>query len=202
MIKPVKEGELGRKAIHYLSSLVPIIYQLFFNKHDATIIIGLLFLGIVVAEILRMRIPALRWLYRKLFGWMIRPHEFGNHFTGATYVFMGAFLAIFLFPKDIAVTSLLFLMLGDPTACLVGLSIGRLKIYNNKTLEGAIAFISISILATVWVSSIPFWIKIIGAVIACLVEIVHRKIDDNLLIPLFSGTTMLFLIEVCNVINK
>jgi len=202
MINPVKVGELGRKAIHYFSSLVPIVYQLCFNKRDATLIIGLLFLGIVTAEMLRMHVPALRRLYRKLFGWMIKPHEFRNHFTGATYVFMGALLAIFLFPKDVAVTSLLFLTIGDPTACLVGLSIGRIRIYDNKTLEGAIAFVFVSILATVWIGSIPFWIKTTGAFVACFVEVIHRKIDDNVLIPLISGTTVLFLMELFNMVTK
>lgn len=196
MIKPVKEGELGRKAIHYTSSLVPLIYQFFFNKHDATLIAGLLFLGIVVAELLRMNVPVLRRLYRRLFGRMIKPHEFRKHFTGATYVFLGAFLAIFLFPKEIAVTCLLFLTIGDPTACLVGLSIGRIKIYNNKTLEGMLAFVLISLLATFWIAGIPLWIKTIGVLVASFVEVIHRKIDDNVLIPFFSGTTMLFLVEL------
>jgi len=196
VIKPVKEGELGRKAIHYTSSLVPLIYQFFFNKHDATLIAGLLFLGIVVAELLRMNVPVLRRLYRRLFGWMMKPHEFRKHFTGATYVFLGAFLAIFLFPKEIAVTCLLFLTIGDPTACLVGLSVGRIKVHNNKTLEGMLAFVFISLLATAWIAGIPLWIKIIGVLVACFVEVIHRKIDDNVLIPFFSGTVMLFLVEL------
>ena len=201
MIKPVNEGELGRKAIHYFSSLIPIIYQFFFTRNEAVVIIGILFIGIVVAELMRMHLPALRRLYYRLFGWMIRPHEFHNHFTGATYVFMGAFLAIFLFPKEVAVTSLLILTVGDPTACLVGLSIGRIKIYNNKTLEGALAFIFVSLIATVWISSIPFWIKLIGVIVACCVEVFHRKIDDNVLIPLISGTTIFFLVELGNFLN-
>jgi len=195
MIKPVKEGELGRKSIHYLSSLVPLIYQFCYDRKDATLLAGLLFLGMVVAELLRMHIPALRRVYWKIFGGMIRPREFRNYFTGATYVFMGGFLAIFLFPKEIAVTCLLFQTIGDPTACLVGLSVGRVKIYNNKTLEGAIAFVVFSVLATFWIGGIPLWIKIVGAIIACFVEVIHRKIDDNVLIPFISGTAMLFLME-------
>jgi len=202
VIKPVQEGELGRKAIHYFSSLIPIIYYFFFTKNVAELIVGILFLGIVVAELLRMHVPALRQIYYRIFGWMIRPREFQNHFTGATYVFMGACLAIFLFPKEIAVASLLFLSLGDSTACLVGLSIGRVKIYNNKTLEGALAFIFVSILATVWISAIPFWIKLIGIIVACCVEVFHRKIDDNVLIPLISGTTMYFLLELSKFLTK
>jgi dolichol kinase len=196
MIRTVKEGELGRKAIHYLSSLIPLVYQFCYPRQPAILISGVLFLGIVVAEMLRMNFPVLRRTYWKIFGGMIRPREFRNHFTGATYVFMGAFLAIFFFPKEIAVTSLLFLTVGDPTACLVGLSVGRIRIYNHKTLEGGIAFVVGSVLATVWIGGIPFWIKVVGAIVACCVEVLHRRIDDNVLIPLFSGTTMLALVEL------
>jgi dolichol kinase len=196
MIRPVKEGELGRKAIHYLSSLIPLIYQFCCNRNRAILITGILFIGMVVAELLRMHVPVLRRTYWRIFGGMIRRREFRNHFTGGTYVFLGSFLAVFLFPKEIAVTCLLFLTIGDPTACLVGLSIGRIKIFNNKTLEGAVAFVAASVLATFWIAGIPLWIKISGALVACFVEVIHRKIDDNVLIPLFSGTTMLFLAEL------
>ncbi len=191
----IQRGELGRKAVHYTATLIPLIYFGFFGRLSAGIILGLLTAAIVTAEVLRMKVPACRRLYENIFGWMIRPHEFEENFTGATYVFLGSFVTVLLFPKPIAITSLLFLTLGDPTACLVGMSVGRTHISNKKTLEGAIAFLIIAIVGTLWVPGLPWRVKVAGALAACLVEVVHRKIDDNLLIPLVSATVMYMLVH-------
>ncbi len=182
--------EIGRKAIHYTSSLIPLLYYFFFERRQAVVIMVILTVLIMLGEILRMRLPLCRLLYLKIFGRYIRTHEQENSLTGATFVFWGGLLTIWFFPKEIATVALLFLTVGDSTACLVGMWIGRIKLVQSRTLEGALAFVAASLLLTWWIPGVAFWVKVVGAVTGSLVELVHRRVDDNLLIPLISGMVM------------
>lgn len=186
----MQTDEIGRKAIHYMSSLIPLLYYFFFERHQAVIIMAILTGLITLGEILRMRVAFCRRLYLKIFGRYIRTREQENNLTGATFVFWGGLLTIWFFPKPIATVALLFLSIGDSTACLVGMMIGRIKLVQSRTLEGALAFIVASLLLTWWIPGVALWIKVIGAVTGSLVELVHRRVDDNLLIPLISGVVM------------
>ena len=56
---------------------------------------------------------------------MLRIHEIDGKFTGATWVFIGSTLTISIFPKEIAVISLVYMSLGDATAGLVGEKFGK-----------------------------------------------------------------------------
>ncbi len=192
-MKTSQTNEIGRKAIHYTASLIPLLYYFFFNRYEAVIIMAILTVGITIGEMLRMKVPFFRSIYLDIFGSVIRSHEQLNHFTGATFVFWGGLLTIWSFPKPIATTALLFLTVGDSSACLVGMMIGRIKLINSRTLEGVIAFIVASLIMTWWIPDLAFEIKVVGAVTGSLVELVHRRVDDNLLIPLFSGVVMYML---------
>ncbi|MBO8130448.1 MAG: hypothetical protein H0Z29_02900 [Candidatus Marinimicrobia bacterium] len=185
-MRKLTKGEIARKVIHFTASLIPIIYYFFVERRTALVILGILTVIFLFAEVLRMLIPNLYDLYLKIFGWMLRSHEAKYNLTGATYVFIGSFLTIFFFPKDVATTVLLFLTIGDSTACILGMKYGRIKIF-NKTLEGSLAFTISSLIATIWITSIPFHIKIVGVLVAALVELLPKKFDDNISIPIISG---------------
>lgn len=185
-MRTLTKGELARKAIHYTASLIPLLYYFFFERRTALVILGIISVVILVAEVSRMLIPALSSLYLRIFGWMIREHEAKNSLTGATFVFIGSFLTIFFFPREIATTVLLFLTVGDPTACLFGMSFGKIKIF-NKTLEGTLAFVVSSFIATIWVPGIPLHVKFAGVITAAAVELLPKKFDDNIAIPIISG---------------
>lgn len=193
--RPVEEGELARKAIHYSSTIIPLAYYFFFDKNVMLWLTGLGFLIFLIAEIIRHIYPQFYKLYLKIFGLMIRTHEKKYHLTGATYVFLGSFLSIFFFPKTIAVIVLLFLTVGDPSACLVGLSIGRINLPGNtKTLEGSLAFILAGLLATFWIPGVGLKVKLTGVFLAALIEYMpFKRFDDNLMIPLITGTLMIIL---------
>ncbi|HDN58472.1 MAG TPA: hypothetical protein ENF20_00760 [Candidatus Marinimicrobia bacterium] len=185
-MRTLTKGELARKAIHYTASLIPLIYYFFVERRTALIILGIISVIMLVAEVSRMLVPPLFSLYLKIFGWMIREHETKNSLTGATFVFIGSFLTIFFFPKDIATTVLLFLTIGDPTACLFGMSFGKIKIF-NKTLEGTLAFVISSFIATIWIPGIPLHVKLVGVITAAAVELLPKNFDDNIAIPIISG---------------
>ncbi len=192
-MKSIDKGEIGRKCVHYTASLIPILCYIIDDRNTALIILGSCTVAMFIAEILRMYNSYCIKLYAKVFGWMTRQYELDRHITGATYVFLGSFLTVFLFQKEVAVTALLFLTVGDPTACLVGLAFGKSKLL-NKTLEGTLAFVVSGFLATLWVPGVPLLVKLIGVVFASLVELIPWKVDDNITIPLISGMVLMILL--------
>jgi len=124
----------------------------------------------------------------RIFGSALRQHEMKN-LTGATYVFTGSVVCIFMFPKEIAVPSLLILSISDTLAALIGIPFGKHK-FLNKSLEGSTAFI----ISSFFILSIffPGSLLINGVIAAAitLAEAYPMKLDDNFLIPILSGSLL------------
>ena len=120
---------------------------------------------------------------------MLRSHELAGKLTGASYVFIGAFISVIIFPKEIAILALLFTAIGDTAAALYGRKFGKIKIW-TKTLEGSIVGLIACFTIALFFPQIPIIIKFSGAFAAMFIELLPIKIDDNLRIPLFSGVIM------------
>lgn len=102
--------------------------------------------------------------------------------------------------KGVFMAAISFLAIGDTVAAIIGLSAGRIRIF-RKTLEGTIAGLTacigvayiISILPDI---DLPFLIGIIGAISAAVVEALPFEINDNVVIPMFSGTVMMITLQL------
>jgi len=183
--------ELFRKTIHLsANSLIPLAY-LFLNipKIWMAILIGIASVVFVMIDIRRTRNGWLSKIFAKLFNSMLRSHELEGKLTGASYVLIGSFISIAIFPKEIAVLALLFTAIGDTAAALYGRKFGKLRIW-NKTLEGSIAGLIACVIIALFFPQIPNIIKFSGAFAAMFIELLPINIDDNLRIPLFSGIVM------------
>ena len=183
--------EIIRKAIHLcISSFIPLAY-LFLNisKLWMVLLIGIASIAIMIIDLGRTRNGWISKVFRKLFNRMLRLHELDGKLTGASYVFIGSFISVVIFPKEIAILALLFTAFGDTAAALYGRKFGRLKIW-DKTLEGSIVGLIACIIIALFFPQIPNIIKFSGAFAAMFIELLPIKIDDNLRIPLFSGIVM------------
>lgn len=188
------QQELFRKAIHvFTNSLIPLAY-LFFNipRIWMAILMGTASVVFVIIDFGRTRNGWLSKIFGKLFNGMLRSHELDGKLTGASYVLIGSFLSVVIFPKEIAVLALLFTAIGDTAAALYGRKFGKLRIW-NKTLEGSIAGLIACIIITLFFPQVPNIIKFSGAFAAMFIELLPTNIDDNLRIPLFSGFVMYIL---------
>ncbi len=90
-----------------------------------------------------------------------------------------------MFPENVAAASLLFITFGDMLAAIVG-RYGRHRVFKYKTAEGFLA----ELLANLVVGYL--FVGLVGilmAIIATLVEFFSFRADDNLLVPLLSGST-------------
>ncbi|MCK4904320.1 MAG: phosphatidate cytidylyltransferase [Candidatus Marinimicrobia bacterium] len=135
------------------------------------------------------------WLskvFGKLFNGMLRSHELEGKLTGASYVLIGSFISVAIFPKEIAILALLFAAIGDTVAALYGRKFGKIRIW-NKTLEGSIVGLIACFIITLFFPQIPNIIKFSGAFAAMFIELLPINIDDNLRIPLLSGFVMYIL---------
>ena len=181
-------NELARKVIHVSSSTIPLIYWFWLDRE--WMLKGLIFiaLGFLTAEYLRFHWSAGRTMFFKIFGAALRHHE-SVRLTGATYVFTSAVLAVFLFPKPVAVASLLVLSLADTAAALVGIPLGKHR-FLKKSLEGSLAFFVVTNLILWWYFPDLLWMLLIAGVVT-LAEAYPFGLDDNFVIPLLTGALLL-----------
>ena len=122
---------------------------------------------------------------------MLREREIKDQLTGATYLFIGMTLAVFLFPKEIAIPVMLLLTIADPVAAIAGKAMPIKKIY-GKSVGGFLGFL----LCALIIVTIAFGFNYIGwivALLAAIVELIPLKINDNLTIPVISGYLFILL---------
>ena len=110
---------------------------------------------------------------------------------GATYFLFAVLLTILLFPKPIAIASMLILILADTSAALVGKGIGKTPIF-GKTLEGSMAFFFCALLIVWAYPKLNRFSGSLAALGATVIEVLPTGIDDNLTIPLVAAGIMFF----------
>ncbi|HOI18496.1 MAG TPA: hypothetical protein PLX15_01385 [Candidatus Woesearchaeota archaeon] len=128
-----------------------------------------------------------------------RP-ESRRNFPGRGFIYFiaGALLSIKLFPQDIAFASIMIVTIGDSASCIFGMSYKLItrKNGNKKELFGTFSALLLSLgFAMIFVG---FKEALIASAIALFAEFAEfrlnkQKIDDNLVVPLVAGTTILLI---------
>jgi len=166
--------------------LIPLTYLWALNKEQILILSVIITICFITADILRMNFTLAEKYFLTICSKLLRQNEIRKGLTGASYLFIGMTITILIFDKQAAVPAMLFLCVADPMAAIFGKNFGKIKIY-NKTLAGFLAF---SITASVIVISITdYGLTGMGiALLTAAVELLPIGINDNLVIPLVSGT--------------
>lgn len=225
-MKPEKTSSFNyfRKAWHLLGLIIPAFYyfdvfhgqfSLVYATRAILTILLVLCLGLLVLlEWARFHIPVVQSVFVKLAGPLLKEEE-KYRINGTFPYFLSITLVVFFFPPDIAILSLLFLVIGDPMAAWVGTHFGKNRFSNGKSKEGILAFILSSTIVGLWFiyviqsgsrefgiyqfSSGEFWqnvILILPAVVAAAVTELYSGtywngiVDDNLLIPVVSAVVL------------
>ncbi|MCX7732323.1 MAG: hypothetical protein N2248_04080 [candidate division WOR-3 bacterium] len=155
----------------------------------------------LVVDLLRLRLNPFKDIFIILFGSLLRRKEFSS-LTGGSYLMVASLVCMILFGNNrgVFIAAISFLAIGDTVAAIVGLSIGKIRIF-RKTVEGTLAGLAacigvaylISILPNI---DLPLSVGIIGAVSAAVVEALPFEINDNVVIPMFSGTVMMVTLQL------
>jgi dolichol kinase len=185
-------GEVPRTVFHVLGGVLLVCAGYFLPSPVNRLLLGGVLLATLMVEGGRRYVPSFRNLTNRLLGVFMRPAEFDG-LTGTPAFTGGVFLAFLLFSKEVAVASLIPLVVGDRAAVLAGKGFGRIRI-GAKTLEGSLAFTAVTfsaymVIVSTYPSALPFpWgILLAASVVGALVELLPRPMDDNLTIPLATG---------------
>ncbi|HJM10156.1 MAG: hypothetical protein VX957_05575 [Candidatus Neomarinimicrobiota bacterium] len=188
----IPSNEIARKVLHIGSSVIPLSYLWFIQDREIMVLLlGLLSLSAVCIEFSRGKVKFVDALFSSWLGIMLRDSETCGKFNGATWVLFGGTITVFLFAMPVAVPALLFLTVGDTFAAIGGklYPVGKI---GDKTLSGTAAGITTSFGAAYLVNqTLPLEVIFLGAVAAMGVELLPIPLNDNLTIPVCSGTVML-----------
>jgi len=164
--------ELKRKAAHLTSIIIVLVYLAFGQQ---TILLLLTVYLIAILEI------------EPLVHSLLREKETGR-LGGHVFFTMGCIIAISVFPEEIASAAILMTTFGDASAAIFGKAFGRTWIpgLKDRAVEGCAAeFIVDVVIGAIFLSN--WLVVLVMAGTATVVETLANKMDDNLLIPLFSG---------------
>jgi len=193
-MKQLELSEFSRKIFHLLNMVVPLIHvYLIKDRMEMLIFLSLMLIFCFFIEVFRNQNNIIHKFFKKYLYFMMRESEKEGQITGATWVIAGSLITIILIPKPFSIVALFFLAVGDTFAALIGMNYPILKI-GRKTLSGSIAcFVTCCIIGLMFSFNLNASTIIFGAFIATLTELASMKINDNLLIPIFSGISMYFL---------
>jgi dolichol kinase len=185
-------GRLLRKLWHFCGGSIAPIGALFFSTNLVIDCICIATAIILFIETLRFSIPHFNQQFISRFAIVLKREE-KSWLTGTTYLLLSTLFAFLLFDKQIAITSLLFLSIGDPLAAVIGRRFGEIKIF-NKSLEGSLACLisclAIGVPLNIFILNLSPGVVFVGAVVATLTELLSLPVDDNFTIPLLSGAAM------------
>ena len=189
--------EIGRKIIHITilivlaayfviqNSLVEAGYTATLSKQVALLFLVALLIIFLILEYFRLE---LGWKM-PFFSQFVRPKE-QHRMYGVIYFLSATIISLAVFDYKIALAALLMTTFGDMVAALVGKRYGTTLMYRNKTWAGFLAELATNIVVGfIVLTNLPGYIYIVlgMALAATIVETLVDELDDNLLIPIFSG---------------
>lgn len=185
--------EIGRKIIHITILIVLAAYFLIqdslksagysavLSKQVALLFLVALLILFLILEYFRLE---LGWKM-PFFSQFIRPKE-QNRMYGVIYFLSATVVSLAVFDHKIALAALLMTTFGDMVAALVGKKYGTTLIYRNKTWAGFLGELVINLIVGFIILD-NIYVILGMAFVATIVETLVDELDDNLLIPIFSG---------------
>ncbi len=175
----------------FMGSIIPSVY-LFTNSLFFSLIICSFFLTLLFSlEFERWKNPGVWDYVLRKYGRIFKTPP--GKLTGDTYFMLATFIILLFFKKDIAISSLFFLIFGDAGSGILGSKYGKTKIFPGKTLEGFIGGIIFNLIIAFFLHNflnLPFYILLSGVLISSIVEILPLKIDDNLTVGIITAFFM------------
>jgi len=188
---PTKEAMIIRRNLIHALGILTIFTSIYISK-QFTIAIVLWLVLIYIVHLLFKHHPKLTTLTVSKFIDKFSHERFTRRLDfGPIFFGVGLVLPLIFFPESIAFAAIMILCLGDSFCALTVIFerwYKRLKLYREATVEGTIIGGLAGFFGAVFFVS-PF-IALLGAIVGIVIEVFSQTIDDNLLIPVFSGFFM------------
>jgi dolichol kinase len=186
--------ELRRELFHILVGISFLLVVLFFPYAEVFLFIVLIIGSLVSFLASQFPIPLIT---RAL---CLFERECNRKFLGkgVIFFFIGSLISLQLFQRNIALASIMILTFSDPISHFVGSNFGKRasSFDRKKNIEGTVAGIIVGfIMASFFISPL---LAFTGSFFAMMLELAGirmagEKVDDNLLIPIVSGTIIYLL---------
>jgi dolichol kinase len=187
---------LVRKAWHMIMGLVIVYYYMAGTSRSTAIMILGSVLGFdLIMESTRLRSAAFNEKLMRFWAPFMRSHEVSQMSTVPHYL-SSVIIAIAIFPKPVALLSILYLACGDPIASLFGILYGHRgpRMACGKTFIGTMAgVLACSLLTFVYLKTLSISdgtvlaLSVVGGLAGGMAELLPFEVDDNFTIPVISG---------------
>jgi diacylglycerol kinase (CTP) len=189
-LKQRSDIHLSRKLWHCVGICAMAVAYNFFGPKISWVLLLILAGFFVPLDLLRQKQPALNRATVKLFGSVMRRHEF-TAVSGMTYLYFGVAFVLLMGNPHIITLTLLFLAFGDPIASFFGIRYGKDKILANKTLQGTLAAFAACTMISIGyyyynnlMTERLLIVAPISGLIGALAELLPiGKLDDNFTFP-------------------
>lgn len=185
--------KLWRTLARPLAMAFPLL-SLYVPKKTVVALIGSVFAVFLIVDVLRLTRVGIGALVLRDIRTMpaIYKEKEEARISSMTFFLLGCLLSFLLFDRDIAVTTLTFLIFGDLAAKVVGLAYGRHRLF-DKTVEGSLAHLTACVVAAYILSlelGTPLSVALAGAAAATAAEALPLGADDNVTVPVIAGAAM------------
>lgn len=195
-VPKLRPQNYARNVFHVASALFAVALCEFFLTSRTVLWVAGAFAGSAwTLETLRRPFPVVNRFCMWMFKPMAHPHE-AFRINSATWYATALFLLSATGNLLVCAVALTVLGLGDPVAAVVGRKLGRVKLVNGRTLEGTVTFALVSALGVVLLlgwrhaalgGAAIALIAIASGIAGAVAELLSRRIDDNLTIPVTAG---------------
>jgi dolichol kinase len=178
-----------RKVFHAFNAVAVAVFVTSVDPPRSVLLslLGALVAVLLVADLARLRSARLNDLFFRAFVLLASPRE-ARGIASSTWYAIGILAAFALFPRDVAVSSVLVMGLADPAASYVGRRFGR-KAFLGGTAEGTLTFLAVAAVVMLARHAAPA--ALLAAAASALVERRCWPLDDNLAVPLACGIGLL-----------
>ena len=171
--------ELARKALHLLSTAVPLAYAADVPRRTLLAALVALLLVALLVELARRRHALVRRAFHRATSPLLRAHEH-DQWAGATWMLLAYVLVVWLAPRAAAIAATWAVAVGDASAAVVGRAIGRWRIgAHGKSIEGSLACCIATTLGATFVAGLGPAASLAAGVAAAVAEWPGRPLDDN-----------------------
>ena len=190
-VPALRPTNYARNLFHLASATVAAAVIVLWPTHMFELALGFAAAGWFMEASRRIH-PRINEFYLVFFRPVAYPHEH-HRVNSATWYATSLVILAATGAPPVCVVAVTVLGLGDPVAAIVGRRWGRHKLLHGRSLEGTAAFIVVSAAGVLGVLLLFFptiglagsvALALGGSVVGALAELLSKRIDDNISIPL------------------
>ncbi len=192
-VPSLRPTNYARNLYHLANGITALVFIELVLPPTGLIVVAALLAALAwTLELGRRRSRPLQRVLMTLFGRVIHPHE-RLRVNSATWYATALLVLALSSPPAVCAVAVSILALADPAAAIVGRRWGRIRLINGRSLEGSATFFAVGSLAALAVLSVfhgelgvetALLVAAAASAPATVAELVSKRIDDNLTIPL------------------